>query len=463
MNFRINIKNLVSIFIIMLFCIYFMGIYVNVIDINHWEKLQLPIVVFIIYCTYSLIKAPNVLSLGANMMVYIYTVLSLLALVILLPWFPDIINIRSNYTMQFLGYPEMVEAISISCIGIAIFVCSTLLFSKIPIGVNRRAFGRGIKDLDDKEWYPSIAYFSFIVLAFAAGYIILQVVLTPQIIISGYSYYNAEVRSDNLFAYAVNLFAFSIVVLVNVGDKKLIKKGLIIFAVASVVLFLMGNRGEVYYPLLAVIAVYTKRGGTVKKKLFFIGIIGSLTIISFIRVFRTVGLSGFKISEVGATFSPVSAIMESLGEMGFQIGPTTYMLRYLNEGGDYRFGGTILYSFSNAYHRFLPVISQPDSASPSAIKTIMPTDYYAFSSIAEAYYNFSIFGIIAFCILIAWILTKNNYRNKNIYIEIGSSMFIVALIQWVRNTSAVLPIYIIYITFIVVGSFIIRNICKGKN
>lgn len=434
----------------------FLLIYFDIIVVRDWNYLYVPMLLTVFFSIGLIATDKRILPFGANVMVFVYSVFSLLALLLLLPVFPEIENVRSAVSMSFLRYEELSKSICIACIGIITFVHATWIFSnKVGNGSERvKIIGNGIEDIEKRNTSTAdlIADYSIFLLALCLLYFLFFIATHLSYLAVGYTDRTASTANNSLLSHATVVMALSVAMLFTVADSKKLKIGIVLFGMISIVQFAMGNRGEVYYPILACIAAYTKRKGTFKKKTLVGGIVGSLLLISFVRVMRNQGAMSGNIMQILADISPLESIAEALGEMGFQIGTVAYMLRYLNLGGHLQFGKTLVYSFQTFLCKYIPFMPSPDITSPAAIKTIMPTNYFAFTNIGEAYYNFGLIGVYLFCILLAAYLVNTSKFCKNIFDEIFANMFLVELILWVRNSSATMPVYLAWTIVLLVGA-----------
>ena len=390
--YKMNKISLFNLAALVLLLLYFIMIFYKIIIIDNWMSMYIPIILTVVFCYLTFKNNKFILSLGANSMFLIYTIFSLLSLLILLPFFPNIENIRSSASMSFLNYPELIPAICISCIGIILFTFFTSVFSCQDVtNLERKSiFGKGIADLKDRDnpIADKICNFSIIILLITFGYFLFFSVSNLDYFSNGYIYRRAVTNTDSLFSYFIVIMSLSIVMFFTTSSKTKLKYGIVIFALLSLIQLLLGNRGEVFYPILASIAIYRKRGGTFKKRHFYISIFIVLIIIPLIRIVRNIGVMSFDFDSFFKEFSILDSVAESFGEMGFQIGTIVYMLRYLTLGGFFQHGATFVYSFHYFLYTKFSFIPPVDLTSPASVKAIMPTNYFAFTNIGEAYFNF---------------------------------------------------------------------------
>ena len=418
------------------FLIFFLIKYYSLTKIDSWTSLCFPSFCSIVISFVLLLRNNNIKKLSNTNLYFIYSVLSLFGLVLLLPFFPELRNMRSEYTMSFLNSNLLKKAILISIIGLIVYVLSTIFFVKLKNKKNK---------LDEQETNNTEMTIENSCNKKIAGFFTLILIISlfyfSYYIIAHYNYiFNYSIRvtvSNSIFNYFTIIMALSFVLIISFGNKNQIIKGIIIFGLCAIINFLLGNRGEIYYPIFAGIAVYSKRNGKFNKKIVFLGLISSLLLISFVRVYRN---HDFSINTIANSFSPTTSISESIGEMGFQIAPFTYMLEYLENTKNFQHGKTFVYSIKVFLSRHIPLIRPPVDNSPESIVGIMPASGFGFTNLGEFYYNFGLIGVILFSVAISKYLVDFS-KIKGKYLTIFNDLFFVEIIALVRNSSSTLPVY----------------------
>ena len=435
-----------------LLLLYFLLVGLEVIKIQSWENLYFPVLLTMICTILVFFTDKYVLLGGPNFALYLYTVISLFGLILFLPLFPEVEDIRSSTTMAFLRYTQMNNAIVISCISVIVFTLSTSIFSRM--GSERRIrsalIGNGIKDIGGKDDIQSynISIFGLLLLISCLIYILIFVALRPSLLAGSYTLYNQVVRHDTVFSYATIGFGFAIIIIFTCGNRKQIYMGISLFSIITLIEFLMGNRGEVLYPWLVCFAVYIKRQGTFKRRTMLLGIIGIVFLLLMINVIRETR-TGIGLNEALET-GLILGIVEAFAEMGYQIGTIVYTLSYLQNGGEFMFGSTYIYSIQHYIAKFLPFIIKPIEDAPQRITTIMPLNYIGYTNVGEAYLNFGIFGcvimMIALALLLIW-LGRFKGTGRDVYREVFWNIVLFILISQVRNTSITVPIYLTWANY----------------
>lgn len=456
-----HFQSLIPFLCLLISLIFFSCIYSDIITIKNLNSFLIPIVLTIALSFYIFITNKNIISLGSSMFIYFYSVITLLGFVVFLPIIPNLYYLRSDFYMDFLNYPELNKAISLSCIGLNIFVLSTCIFSNTLENKNlkqTKVLGKGFRlfsPQSNKETklignvaliLQLISLLYFIVFIFRNGF--------GNI----YANFHSSAANSGVYGHALIIMAFSVTTVFSIGSKRQIKTAIFLFILSSIIHLSVGNRGEIYYPLLAILAIYHKRGGTFRLKTILVGFFGSLLLISTIRFIRVGGLTSNSFHTLINSFNPISAIGESIGEMGLQISTVTYVLRYLNTGGKFQFGSTILYSFQVFFSRYIPFLPYSNFLSPASIRPIMPIDNLGFTSLGEAYFNFGFIGVVLFLLFLSFYFVYVDFKETNIYFKIFNGMFLVWILTWIRNTSSSMPSYIAWMLFLLIGYYLIINI-----
>ncbi len=457
---RLKIRTIIDMIAVTMLVVYFLFVYIYNQSANveyYW-----PMILLIVFSFDMLTSDDCLITLSASYVVYVYTIFTLFGFVALYPMFPEIENIRSQYTMSFLKYSELSKAVVIASVFVGLYSVFAVIFSHVNTqNLHTKVIGNGIKDLDctSSEKYKSITYISIAILTICTLYFIYYALTHSDIFSMTYEARSVLTNNDSIFVHFTKIMGLAFVMAISTADRKQMLIVLGVFSVCAVFHFLIGNRGEVYYPVFAFIAVYVKRNGTIKRKTLIIGVLVSLLAISAIRAVRGRGNISGGVIDYFMNVSPVTAMAETLGEMGFQIATITYMLRYLGTGGMLMHGSTLLYSMQVFWCKYLPFIPQPDTNSPAAIKTIMPADYFAFTNVGEAYYNFAIVGVVLFAVFLAYFMVLTGKKHENIFVELFFNMLLIVNLSLVRNTTASL---MVYLAWIIVLILIVRLFSRAK-
>ena len=428
--------------VLMLFI--WMYIYVKATSYSEWLTLY-PFILLGIFFSWDILNSsPKITLLSAPYVAYLYLIFTLFGFIVFYPIFPEIKNIRSATTMAFLSSRFLVKAIAISFIFVLLYSLSCVFFANLLFKkTSSKVIGKGLSDLaESSKRKHDFALCAIPVLGICVLFFWLYGLMHPSMFHLSYGDRTTDTSSDSIFIHATYVMALSVIIIFATGNKKEIVIGACLFACAAGFHFLIGNRGEIYYPLLACIAVYVKRKGTFKRKTIITGVIFSLLLITLVRTLRSSGSIANSAGAYLLSISPLESIAEAFGEMGFQIGTIVYLLEYLSFGGIFQWGYTYLYSIQNFFSKYLPFIHSVDANSPAAIKTIMPTDYFAFTNVGEVYFNFGILGVIFFGFLFSYFLCKAAQGLRNMWCDLFIDMCIYMCLLLIRNTTASLMVNI---------------------
>lgn len=242
----------------------------------------------------------------------------------------------------------------------------------------------------------------------------------------GYSaIFNSGQSSDAVSNIVSNLGMFFIpgVIILFVANKqsKVIRTFLVSVLIASVLVSLStGGRGGAIALILAMFYLYTSEVQKLSKiKIFFVGIFGFILvkILNAIAEYRTLADRSFD-TFIGLVISGNSQGGSTLGnilnEFGFNIFSLYHTIKLIPSHQDFAYGYTYLASFMAIIpsYFFGGFSFSSAAALPDWLKNVLGMDYGpGYSIVAESFYNFGWFGIIAMGIL-GFILLKMLSNNK---------------------------------------------------
>lgn len=457
LNKKIYYQDIFPFLSMILSLVFFFCTYYEIIVLKNINDFFIPVTLTVVLSMYIFIKNKNIISLGSSMFIYFYSMVTLLGVIISFPLFPELVNLRSDLYMDFLNYPELNKAVSLSCIGINTFVILTDIFSNVLRNKNykkTKIIGGGLASFSTKSTKKTkvLGNTALLLQLFCLLYFLLFFLSSGYG--SAYADIHSQASSNGVYGHMLIVMVLSITTIFTVGTKKQMKLGILIFIFLAFIHLSFGNRGEIYYPLLAILAIYHKRGGTFKLRTVLVGLFGSLLLISSIRLIRVDG----NFSTLLDTFSPIKAVGESIGEMGLQISTVTYLLSYLNMGGKYQLGYSVVYSFQNFFSKYLSFLPNVDPLSPAAIRTVMPIDNVGFTNLGEAYFNFGLAGVILFYAVLSFYFVFADFKEQNVYFKIFNGMFLVWVLTWVRNSSSSMPSYMAWMILLLMIYYTVDKI-----
>jgi len=212
------------------------------------------------------------------------------------------------------------------------------------------------------------------------------------------------------------------------------KVGLAAFGIFAVPAFLIGLRGEVLFPAVAVVGVLGSGRRLWRSRVFWLVSAAALIAISFVGQARVQGLADS--SDVAS--SPVSAIEE----MGYSIRPLATSVRwheYAHES--YLHGATYVAPVDRQIRGVLglPVPRAQDDDRLMNVEISQRQGAIGGSVIAEAHHNGGLLGVIAIMTLLG-ALVGLIFRHPKSALRVAlSGIVAVLLLMHVRNSFAPLP------------------------
>jgi len=297
-----------------------------------------------------------------------------------------------------------------------------------------------------------LIYYFGITFILLSGVYLLGLLFSGIIRISSSYLEYRSLLSDQPLAYFLFLFIFSsgLILTFSSGTKRQILYSTVLFAIPAGILLITGNRGEVFFPVAASIAVYYHRGFRLKRLYVIIGVFLIVFIIPFIQQFRNYDWEDFNIDEIDINMS------DSIYEMGVTIRPFIFTIEWIDNGEDFAYGRTYYLPITHIFgSRLIPGFDAGYQNSRFDLNSRLPSQGY--SVVSEAYFNFGIIGIF----LIAFILGKllfymDNKTSNTLSIAINGILFS-TLINNIRNVSDFVFLHLILLILLVI---IIKSISK---
>lgn len=344
--------------------------------------------------------------IGMTSVIMLYTILTQFGLVVIYYILGGTyLQNYTSYTLRFLESEQLSEAILLGTLAIITYAIAAnveLTQKRIAMPFSRNT----VRNLSDNKGIVNIGYmFLIIVFLFYCFYLAIGAFTVG----GSYSEFRDNVIStSNIYAYILMLYSMGIVFVIAAGDKKQIKIGIILYCLSAFILLMTGNKGEVFYSVLACIGVAKYRGFKVDKKIILLMCAIVFVIIPFVTANRETGISN-SINNVSLNFT------DAFTEMGMQIRVSVYVLDEMVRGTRKLMLG---------YSYYAPVINIISKIVPFiGLRLVTPSDYnfltkYAgmgFSQVAEAYCNFGIVGIIIFFFVIGKMMAKKEKSELNRY------------------------------------------------
>jgi hypothetical protein len=170
-----------------------------------------------------------------------------------------------------------------------------------------------------------------------------------------------------------------------------------VFGVFSLVIFPLGLRGEVLFPLATALVVVARRRLPLTTGQVAVAALLLLVAITIVKDLRQIGVANAAPSALSG--NPLGA----LAEMGSSLRPVVEVIRWHDEGEPYMWGATYWAPFDRAITAILPLWDRPPADQDPRIMNIVVSDrvgFIGFSVVAEAYRNFGPAGVACVMLLL---------------------------------------------------------------
>lgn len=403
----------------------------------------------------TLFTEKSIPKLGMSMCILVYTICTqfgagIVYYLVNKYYSADFLKHSDFLESEFYGRSMMIAIIAIICYVIAINVTSYIKIKKDKIESKEKESDDNKLDIEKKLILYSGYAFIFIILIF---FVIMLVTGKISVSMSYNDYINTFSRIlGRGYAILMLCYAIGICFVMAVGNKKQMLIGIILFGITALILFVTGNRGEVLYPILACIGVYSYRKFKINWKMIIVLCLILFMAIPYIRQYRdakaTIGEDNKK--------SIIYNITEPFVEMGMQLRLSVYVMEELDNGTiDYLNGFSYGYAAIKPLGYILPINDFIDIPEDYEFEKRFPT--MAFSQVAESYANFGVFGVILFYTIFGLIMGFIENRELSSMQLAFSACFTEIMINATRNYFSMVPTMIL-IVLIILGA--IHLICK---
>lgn len=258
--------------------------------------------------------------------------------------------------------------------------------------------------------------------------------ITGAIPFGNYELYKEIVSHDSLQNYLQKGYFMCSVFICSAGSKKQILLAFLLFLLPSGILLAAGNRNDILFPFLIGIGIYSVRFNKTPKLLITSLALFVFVVSPFLVSYRTGNIENSESLKDNFT----EKMGESFFELGGQLAPVSSTFYWLENGEDYALGQTYSYSIyaliggtinSNIRYQY--------ENSPYCIGSRLPGFGYAMS--AEVYYNWGIIGIILIYLFLGKFISRYEVQRHNLsstqdYLKYGFLMLWILIL--VRNAFA---------------------------
>ena len=401
--------------------------------------------------------------IGMTSVILLYTILTQFGLVfVYYIWNKSYLPTYTSYTLRFLKSSQLSTAIMLGTVAVITYtIAANVNISKRYI-IMPFARKKG-ETISDNKLIVHIGYFFLIIVFF---FYCFYLAIGAFRIGGSYSEFrNNVISNSSIYAYILMIYSMGIVFIIAAGEKKQIKIGVGLYCLSAFILLMTGNKGEVFYSVLACIGVAKYRDFKVDKKIILLMSAIMFVIIPFVTANREAGIFN-SVSNISLNFT------EAFVEMGMQIRVSVYVLDEFAKGSrDLMLG----------YSYYAPAIKIISKIIPFlGLRLVTPKDYnfltkyegMGFSQVAESYCNFGLIGTILFYFIIGRMMAKKEKSKMNRYQLSFWGCITSILINVTRNRFAFVlgQALIIYIVVVVIevydrhrGGGYNENIANCKN
>lgn len=248
----------------------------------------------------------------------------------------------------------------------------------------------------------------------------------------GYLEYIEANQSHEALGYSYLLLGVGPTLAVVAGGKPRVVAWTI-FACFAAVALLIGNRGEVLFPLVTMLVVESHRGRSPRKVFTVVGSVAVLMVIGVVRQTRLTGFSGL---------SSLSSPLDAVSEMGYSLLPTVGVLDWHSTGEPFRNGITLIV----APLRFFETLTGWNGGAPVHDDRLFNVEIadrlgnVGGSPIAEGYHNLGVAGIVILMVSVGIAL---GWLDRVPRTPQGSALIgivLLPLLAQIRNSFAPVPV-----------------------
>jgi oligosaccharide repeat unit polymerase len=264
----------------------------------------------------------------------------------------------------------------------------------------------------------------------------------------------------NMFSWGVLLVGYAGVLLIASHGRirSLLLWVVLLYGPLAAILFAAGARSAPVATAVTLVIVAEKRGLRVPTALVITCAVVLLAAVSIVRESRSVGIGGIIRGEATVdTFGPV----QGLTEMGASLRPVVATIDHVENRGFY-WGATYAYPLVRQVQQILRVRRSSEFETPYFIASNINQEYgsIGYSSIAEAYANGGIVGVVVVGLIFGFVVTWLDLRCRTAFDVAVLGATLIPLIMMVRNSFVFVPGWL---ELGLIPIFIIRKFAPRKS
>ncbi len=335
-------------------------------------------------------------------------------------------------TSKWFYSPDVPLAIAVALAGMASFYgCSQLRWRRAPPLPASRADRLG----------TAAGPAGFLIVVFALAWWFYSAIHAggPSLLLAAYNEFLRATKYENI-SLSYFLLGIGMSLLVASPQRGWMRAGFVCFGLWAIIALPLGLRGEVLFPLAGAAALMAKHKQPMSGFKALVGVALALVMIDFLRQLRQFGISG--VGEAFLELQPTDALLE----LGSSLLPTVRVIEWLDSGDPYMNGATYWAPLDRALYHLIPGSTRLDAEDDMRIMNVLVMQRVGpigFSPIAEAFYNYGRFAVVAFMgitgLLVGWL---DRWKATPVRIAAAGAIVFPLLIQ-IRNTFVSTPSWIV--------------------
>lgn len=358
-------------------------------------------------------------------------------------------EIYASWTLAFLKSENYSKAIIISALAFEAFTIAWLL------GLNKKQLSHfndmEVNDAEKRE--NGACYILGILMLTGVLFYFISLMITGRMSFNmSYTDYRERVMAGNaLYSWILVFYPTGLLYVIASAKGKKRSLGVALFVATAIIFLVTGNKGEVFYGVLAALGILGYQKKKLNPKIVLLLCIIMFVIIPVVTSTRSTGDS--------EVFSlEFASLTDSFLEIGMQIRCLVYSLDGVADGTYSLMYG---YSYLRPVCEVLGYLLFPLKYLPEIpidlISSSSDFSGYGFTQVAEGYLNFGIIGSVLVFAILGWFLGKSEFEcmNTRKLCLVGSVLAI--LINLSRNTFIFVPGQI---TVMLILCYIVKAVSK---
>jgi hypothetical protein len=267
----------------------------------------------------------------------------------------------------------------------------------------------------------------------------------------GYTAFVEANQSDTTLAFGTLFVGLGAVLAVAAGGRSRVGAW-IGFAAYAVVAFPIGERGEVLFLLLAMLAIETRRR-RLRPLWTVVGVVGTLFVSGLVRQTRLHGFAALS----GSSWPAMP--FDAVAEMGHSLRPSVVVVGWSAAGEPFRDGATLVVVPVRFVESLVGWHGGPPAYDDRLFNVEIATrvGQIGGSPVAESFYNFGAVGVLLFMACCGAVLGWLEGRVRTPWADAALGVVLLPLLMQVRNSFAPVPVQLALGLMFVGGAHVIAR------